>query len=134
MSRSNFRFAALFAAAFSLLAVASFARQPLDSQSANPTGKYTLSGGGHLVVSVDDLGRAEGFFERNGQFGRLSGRLESGVVSATWVQNDGPQACETTVEGSAHWGQVTLTRSEAGDLDLAWGACQGAPTKLETAR
>jgi len=134
MSRSISKTAGKFAAALSLLAIASFARQPLDSGSSNPTGKYILSGGGYLVVSVDDLGRAEGYFERNGQFGRLSGRQEAGVISATWLQKDGVQACETTHGDSAYWGRVTLTRSSTGDLDLAWGDCQGAPTQLETAR
>lgn len=134
MSRSVFRYALVLTAGVSLLAAASFARQPLDSDSANPTGKYTLSGGGYLVVSVDDLGRAEGYFERNGEFGRLSGRLDAGVVSATWVGKSGMQACESTHLESPYWGQVTLARSAAGGLDLAWGECQGAPTRVETGR
>jgi hypothetical protein len=134
MSRSTLRTAALTAAALFLFSAASFGRQPFGSESPDPTGKYQLSGGGYLVVSVDDTGRAEGFFERNGEFGRLSGRLESGVVSAAWVQQNGPIACTTAVDGSLHWGRVRLTRTETGDLEAAWSACQGAPAQLETAR
>ena len=133
MLRSILR-TAVFAAALSLLVTASFARQPQDLDPADLAGKYELSGGGYLVVSVDDLGRVEGFYERNGQFGRLSGELEWGLVFASWVQKGGSQACETSSSGSSHWGRVKLAPAEDGGLDLAWGECGGGPLQLETAR
>ena len=128
------RFAALSTATVFVLAAASFGRQPATPDAADPTGKYTLRDGGYLVVSVDDLGRVEGFYERNGEFGRLGGRLESGVVSASWVQKSGPQTCNSAMDGQLHWGGLTMTRTQAGELDLAWGACGAPPSTLETAR
>ena len=134
MPRSIIRVAAVLTAALLLTAGASIARQPGDGGTANVTGKYVLSGDGYLVVSVDDLGRVEGFFERNGAFGRLSGQAESDGVTAIWVQKTGQTACETTVDDSSHWGRVTLTRTEAGELDVAWGECREQLLELETAR
>lgn len=134
MSWSIFRSAALLTAAFALLASSGFGRQPVPSESSDPTGKYALRDGGYVVVSMDDMGGLDGFYERNGEFGRLSGRLEAGVVSATWVQEKGSRACEASVDGSKHWGSVTLSPTQTGELDLAWGACEGATTQLETAR
>jgi len=134
MSRSILRNAGALSAILFLLSAASFARQPMEPGSTDPTGKYILSGGGYLVISVDDLGRVQGFFERNGEFGRLSGQLDSEMVSATWVQESGARACTERVEGSAYWGRVTLAPTDSSDLSLAWGECGEAPTELQTAR
>ena len=134
MSRSIVWIAATLTAALLLTAGTSVARQPGEGGQADLTGKYALAGDGYLVVSVDDLGRVEGFFERNGSFGRLSGQAESNGVTAIWVQKNGSRACESTIDGSSHWGRVTLSRTEAGGLDLAWGTCREKPLNLETAR
>jgi hypothetical protein len=131
MSRFSFRFAGLLAAALLGLSAASFARQPEVAKTADLTGKYQLTGGGYLVVSVDDAGRVEGFFERNGQFGRISGRADAGVISAKWVQENGANPCESKVDNSVYWGRLTLTRAEDGQVQTAWGVCQAQPTPAE---
>ncbi len=133
MSRSPIARILLWTALVGALAVASFARQP-DRDAPDLTGKYLLEGGGYLVVSVDDLGRVEGFFERDGEFGRMSGWIEGGVAKATWVQQNGPHACAGEVAGSRYWGRVTVTRTADDGLGLAWGTCVDLPARFETAR
>lgn len=134
MSRSISWTAFLLMAAFSLLASPAYGRQPGETGFADLAGKYTLSEGGYVVISVDDRGRVNGFYERKGEFGRLSGTAESGVFAAKWVQRNGSAACEATVDGSSHWGRVTIAPRETGELDLAWGECRSATTQFETAR
>ena len=134
MSRFTLRLAGFVTAALSLFAVAAFARQPAAPESTDLTGKYELAGGGYLIVSVDDAGRVEGFFERQGEFGRISGKADAGAVSATWIQEKGSKACETAVDGSSYWGRVTLTRNQDGQIQTAWGECQTQPTAVEPTR
>ena len=92
-----------------------------------------------LKAFADSLGgentpESEGFFERAGVFGRLSGQAESNGVTAIWIQKDGSKACASTIDGSSHWGRVILSRTESGELDVAWGECREQPLELETAR
>ena len=126
MSRFRFSLAASILAA-SLLAATASGRQPDASEAADLTGKYTLTDGGYLVVSTDDFGRAQGFFERNGQFGRVTGRVVNGAISATWLQANGSEACETSVDGSPFWGKLTLIRADDGEVQISWGACEALP-------
>ncbi len=124
MSRFVFRSAGLLTAALFLFTAAASARQPVNSESPDLTGKYELAGGGYLVVSVDDAGLAVGFFERNGEFGRLSGRVDAGALSGVWVQEKGSAACETRVEGSQYWGRISLSRNADGNVEPTWSECQ----------
>jgi hypothetical protein len=117
--------ATLPAVALALFAAALFGRQPVAPETGDLTGKYDLPSGGYLVVSIDDADRLEGFFERNGEFGRLSGKVDGGVASATWVQDNGLTACSTAVEGSKYWGKMTLVRDAAGAAQIAWRECDG---------
>jgi hypothetical protein len=79
-----------------------------------------------LVVSVDDAGRIEGFFERDGEFGRVSGKVDGAVASATWVQEQGANACSTSVDGSRFWGKMTLARDADGAVQTSWSECEGS--------
>jgi hypothetical protein len=130
MSRFALRFAGLGTAALLALSAAAFGRQPEASGTADLTGKYQLTGDDYLVVSVDDAGQVEGFFERNGEFGRITGRANAGTISATWVQENGSKACESRVDGSAFWGRMTLTRGEEGQVQATWGVCSAQPTPV----
>ena len=127
MSRFRVRVAALVSAALFLVALTASARQPVTPEEADLVGKFQLSDGGYLIVSTDDYGRVNGFFERDGQFGRVSGRTAAGAISATWVQKEGSEACETAVEGSPFWGNLKLSRDADGAVQIAWGACEALP-------
>ena len=127
MSRFRFWFAAPVVAALFSITVAASARQPEAAESVDLTGKFELSNGGYLVLSTDDLGRVEGFFERDGHFGRVTGRVAGNAVSAVWVQNEGPKACETAVDGSPYWGKLALNHDADGAVEIAWGACEASP-------
>jgi hypothetical protein len=124
----------LLTAALTAFVAGSSARQPAAPESADLTGKYELTGGGYLVMSVNDAGRVEGFFERGGEFGRISGQAESGAVSATWIQESGSTACKTAVDGSNFWGKLTLTRDADGAVQTAWGSCEARPVAAEPAK
>lgn len=128
MSRFRFSRAALLSAALFASAVLAFGRQPAQ-ESADLSGKYELTGGGYLVVSVDDFGRLEGFYERQGHFGRVSGVVEAGAASATWIQEAGATACKAPVDGSKFWGKLAMTRLADGAVDIAWGECEAKPAK-----
>ncbi|MCB1022009.1 MAG: hypothetical protein KDC27_18905 [Acidobacteria bacterium] len=127
MSRSSFFHAASLSAILLASAALAFGRQPAHD-SADLTGKYALPGGGYLVVSTDDVGRVEGFYERDGRFGRVSGVVEADTLSATWTQENGATACQTPVDGARYWGKMTLTRDADGVVSIAWGACDAPPT------
>ncbi|MEZ5364898.1 MAG: hypothetical protein R2748_21850 [Bryobacterales bacterium] len=126
MSRSSFFRAASLSAILLASAALAVGRQPAH-ETADLTGKFALPGGGYLVISTDDVGRVEGFYERNGRFGRVSGVAEADAASATWTQEQGSTACQASVDGSRYWGKLTMTRQADGAVSIAWGECD-APT------
>ncbi len=116
-----------------LLAPVSFAKKSMGDISSKPTAlsaKYRLADGGYLVFAVDDKGRAEGYYFRNGRFGQLFGTVSDGALDGYWAEADGVTSCETAKRGTSSWGRVELSFDEPGEFRGVIGACEQEPTEL----
>ena len=66
-------------------------------------GKYLTDRGGYLRISVDDLGRVQGYYEHEGVFGEVSGHFDGKTVRGYWLQDEGSAACSSDRAGFANW-------------------------------
>jgi hypothetical protein len=96
--------------------------------------KYRLADGGYLVFAVDDKGRAEGYYFRDGRFGQMFGTVADGVLRGWWAEADNAAACAEPKRGLNAWGQVELVFDAAGEFRGLIGACDKAPDKLLSGR
>jgi|GEM_PF-2506165 len=116
-----------------LLAPVSFAKKSIGDIGSEPTSlsaKYRLADGGYLVFAVDDSGRAEGYYYRNGRFGQLFGTVTGGVLDGYWAEADGETKCETVKRGMASWGRVEMSFEEPGEFRGVIGVCEQEPAEL----
>ncbi len=116
-----------------VMAPASFAKKSIGDISSEPTAlsaKYRLADGGYLVFAVDDNGRAEGYYLRDGRFGQVFGTVEDSVLNGYWAEADGVVQCETTKRGTSAWGRVELRFDDLGEFRGLTGACEQEPNRL----
>ena len=95
-------------------------------------GKYLTDGGGYLRISVDDLGRVQGYYERDDAFGEFSGHFDGKTIRGYWLQDEGSDPCVADRAGFANWGRVALTFANASEFSGKFGACAATPIANNT--
>ncbi len=90
-------------------------------------GKYLTDPGGYLRISVDDIGRVQGYYEREGVFGEISGHFDGKTIRGYWLQDDSAAACPSDRAGFTNWGRVTLNFTSASEFTGKFGSCASAP-------
>jgi hypothetical protein len=124
-------------AAVLLLAPAGVAKDSINPSvdvPASLSAKYRLADGGYLVFAVDDKGRAEGYYFRDGRFGQMFGTLTDGVLRGWWAEAGNPTGCAEPKRGLNAWGQVELSFDAPGEFRGLVGTCDEAPDRLLSGR
>jgi len=98
-----------------------------DVLDGNVDGKYLTDQGGYVRISVDDLGRVQGYYERDGAFGEISGHFDGKTIRGYWLQDDGATACTSDRAGFGSWGRVTLDFTSASEFSGKFGTCGSVP-------
>lgn len=98
------------------------AKGPQNSSDGVPSGRYT-DADGSILISVNDLGQAEGFYARGDVFGEISGALVDGAIVGQWMQTAGERACSTDKRGYAHWGRIEISSTDDNQIDARFSVC-----------
>ena len=100
----------------------------LVDTAPDPSGKYRTADG-YVVFAVDDAGRVQGFFEKAGMFGQLSGTLVNGAIEGRWHAESGIQTCESAYQGAKSWGAFQFRVDDQGTLQGSMGQCEQKPVE-----
>lgn len=75
------------------------------------TGTWTTDFGTVRLIE-DRQGGIRGSYDTDG--GRLSGKIENGVIDGFWVESASDYTCDTLKMGSPYWGRIRFELNSAG--------------------
>lgn len=87
-------------------------------QAAAPTGPASgtwTTDFGTVRLAEDVQGGISGSYETDD--GRITGKIENGVIDGFWVESVSDYTCDTAKMGSRHWGRI---RFELNSTRTAW--------------
>jgi hypothetical protein len=88
------------------------------AQAAAPTGPASgtwTTDFGTVRLVEDAQGAISGSYETDD--GRITGKIENGVIDGFWVETASDYTCDTAKMGSRHWGRI---RFELNSTRTAW--------------
>jgi len=102
------------------------AKNPAEESADSVGGLYVLAHGGLVRLAIDSGGRVEGYYERDGRFGQIYGRLEGLRLEGYWFGDEtAPTECSTPRRESKRWGRLSWELSGEDLVGLS-GACGAA--------
>lgn len=99
-------------AAMTLMSAATLAQAAAPTAPAS--GTWTTDFGTVRLVE-DAQGGISGSYETDD--GRITGKIENGVIDGFWVETASDYTCDTAKMGSRHWGRI---RFELNSTRTAW--------------
>ncbi len=88
------------------------------TQAAAPVGPASgtwATDFGTVTLVEDAQGMISGAYDTDD--GRISGKIENGVIEGFWVESASDYTCDTAKMGSRHWGRI---RFEMNSARTAW--------------